>query len=135
VELLQDGIIRRGASKTTGVQEHYPGFFDKAIGAGAYVLPALLLILALYLPTGFPASILPVMNVQKLAQAQVPAFFDSLDLQRVRYALESFYCKNGHYPQSLSELVNAGLISDDTVFDNVMYVKKRLHYELGFDVP
>jgi hypothetical protein len=99
------------------------------------VLLALFFIAALFLPTGFPSSIMPAVVGQNHSQSQLAACFDSLDIQRTQYALEAFYCKNAQYPQSLMELVNSGLISDDCLSETIHYVKKRMHYELGVVAP
>ncbi len=131
VELLQDGIIRRGSSKAAGTHEEFPSIFDRIVGTGPYVLLALLLMATLYLPTGFPASILPVVAGQKSSQSQLEDFFGSLGLQRIQYTIEAFYCRNARYPLSLSELVDAGLITPECIPGTVRYAKKRSHYELG----
>lgn len=130
-ELLQDGIIKRGASRAINAPEQYSNVIDRVLGAGTYVFLALLLIAAFFLPTRFPFSILPMAVGRNYSQSQFAACFVSLDLQRIQYALEAFYCKHTRYPQSLAELINEGLISSDCISESVRYVKKRSHYELG----
>ena len=135
VELLQDGIIKLGASKATLAPEQYSSVIDRVLGPGVYMLLALLLIAALFLPTGFPISIMPAVVGHNHSQSHLAACFDSFDLQRTQYALEAFYCKKAQYPQSLMELVSSGLISADCISETVHYVKKRMHYELGVVAP
>ncbi len=131
VELLQDGIIKLGASKATLAPEQYSSIIDRVLGPGVYLLLPLFLMAALFLPTGFPSSIMPAVVGHNYSQSHLAACFDSLDLQRTQYALEAFYCKKAQYPQSLMELVSSGLISADGISETVHYVKKRMHYELG----
>jgi len=134
-ELVQDGIIKLGASRPKRPPEQYRSFRDIFLGPGAYVLLlSILLIIALYLPTGFPTSILPIVSTQNQKQSHIDSYFLWIEQQRVRYSLEAFYCKNARYPISLMELVNTGLISTDMLSANLRYVNHGRYYSLAVDL-
>ena len=134
-ELVQDGIIKLGASRPKSTPEQYRSFRDIFLGPGAYVLLlSTLLIVALYLPTGFPSSILPIVSSQNQKQSHIDTYFLWIEQQRVRYSLEAFYCKNGRYPLSLMELVNTGLISTDMLSASLRYVNHGRYYSLAVEM-
>jgi hypothetical protein len=130
-ELLHDGIIIRAASRVIGAPEQYHSMIDTIFGPGAYVLLILTIFGAFFLPTEFPSSILPMVFRQNHMESSVDSYRVTIDQQRIRYALEAFYCQKAHYPMSLIALVNSGLLASDMIPEEVRYVKTQTYYTLA----
>jgi len=131
VELLQDGIIKPAGRKVAGPQEKRHNIFDFILGPGAYALLAgLLITVSLYLPTGFPSSILPIVFSHEQSLRSMAFYGAHMRCQRFRYGVEAFYCMNSRYPQSLAELVATGLVPAGVRTDVFSYAEHGTRYEL-----
>jgi len=133
VELLQDSIIKSKGHKKSGDPEQYHKLIDTIFGTGAYIVLLLIVLFAFFLPTGFPASVLPVPGTQAMEQSPVHFYRAKVDYQRIRYALDAYKCKYSYYPESLSELVNTGLIAQEMLSDTITYETKQAYYMLVGD--
>ncbi len=128
-ELLQDGIIRHAGRRETGPQTKRISPVSIVFGSGAYALLAVLLIAAFALPTGFPATVLPI-AFSRPHQDLTVEYVDRMHLRRITWGLEAFYLQNGRYPGTLSELADAGLIPARMVSESTRYSVVGSYYQL-----
>jgi len=129
-ELLQDGIIRHAGRKETSRQSRRLSLAAIVFGPGAYVLLAALLVLATILPTGFPATALPLLFSSSDQTRFVDSCVEQMHMRRITFGLEAFYLKNNHYPLALSELADNGFVPACMLPESIRYSADGLHYRL-----
>ena len=132
VELLQQGYAKLISAKVEKKVARAGIPFQKAIGLVSYGGLFVILYLLLLLPTRFPESVLPVLNPKDPVKSYLQTYFKNRIIQRLEKALEIFRLQNAVYPESLGELVSAGILQDDDLrvgdYSSITYSKKGDFY-------
>jgi len=132
VELLQQGYIKLISAKAEKKVARAGIPFRKAVGLFSYVGLIIILYLLFLLPTRFPESVLPVLNPKYLEKSYLQTYFKNRIIQKLEKALEIFRLQNGGYPESLGELISAGILQDNDLqvddYSSVTYSKRGDFY-------
>lgn len=136
VRLLELGGIRLLPSRADAGQEKINIFSHAATTAIACTGLAIVFGLVLWLPGSFLYSLLPAAGLLRDGSAGLHECTLRDDVLKVQKALDMLYFKTGAYPETVSELVDAGMLSPDdiAVFSDsaVVYEKTGGAYEIQF---
>lgn len=132
VELLQQGYIKLISAKVEKKVARAGIPFQKAVGLFSYVGLLIVLSILFLLPARLPESLLPVLNPKDPVKSYLQTYFKNRIIQRLEKALEIFRLQNAVYPESLGELVSAGILQDDDLqvgdYSSITYSKKGDFY-------
>lgn len=111
VGLLDRGYIHLVGERTDKPSERLLSF-RRTIAAASYLLLAGLVIALLLAPTRFPGSLLPLAHPANRKAAALEPYLKNGTVQKLRTGLELYYLHNNRYPDSIGELVSAGILRD-----------------------
>lgn len=110
------GLLERGYVHLVGERSDMPtegllSFRRMAAGA-SYLLLAGIVLALLMAPTRFPESLLPLARPAYLNAAAIAPYLKNSTVQKLRTALDLFFLHNNRYPDTIGELVTAGILHD-----------------------
>lgn len=115
VRLVELGGIRLLSSRADAGPEKINIYSHAATTAIACSGLAIFLMLVLWLPGSFLYSVLPAARLLRAGSTELHQCVLRDDLLKIQKALDMFYFKTGAYPDTASELVEAGMLSPDDV--------------------